>query len=297
MERVWGGIEGGGTKFVCLLGSGPEHVLATRTIPTTTPAQTLEAAARFFEESLDGRTLAALGVASFGPVNLDPSSPGYGTITTTPKPGWANAEVVGFFRRRLSVPVGWDTDVNGAALAEQKWGAARGLHSAIYFTVGTGIGGGAVVDGRPVHGLLHPEMGHIPITPLPGQTAEGVCPYHGGRCLEGVASGPALRARAGRSPSELPPTDPLWDEEARYLAFAAATATLMLSPQRIIFGGGVLKQEHLFPRIRAHFVELLNGYVSSPAVTTDVASYIVPPLLGDRAGALGALVLAMAMES
>lgn len=296
MERVWGGIEGGGTKFVCVVGSGPDHVLAARTIPTTTPAETLEAAARFFEQSLAGRALAALGVACFGPLDLDPASPTYGTITTTPKPGWANTDVVGFFRRRLGVPIGWDTDVTGAALAEQRWGAARGLHSAVYYTVGTGIGGGAVLDGRPVHGLMHPEMGHIPIVALPGHAAAGVCPFHGGACLEGVASGPALQARAGRPAREVPPDDPLWDEEARYLAFAAATATLMLSPQRIIFGGGVLKQEHLFPRIRTHFQALLNGYVSSPAVTSGVESYIVPPLLGDRAGALGALALAMGTE-
>lgn len=293
MPYVWGGVEGGGTKFVCLLGSGPGDILATETIPTTTPPETLEAVARFFERHVGDRTLAALGVACFGPIDLDPTSSSYGSITTTPKPGWANVDVVGFFRRRLGVPVGWDTDVNGAALGEQRWGAARGLESAVYFTVGTGIGGGAVVDGRPLHGLLHPEMGHIPVAARAEHEMAGVCPYHGGRCLEGVASGPALRARAGRPAEELAPDDPIWDDEARYLAIAAAVATLMLSPQRIIFGGGVLKQRHLFPRIRPHFLALLNGYVQSPAVTTNVVDYIVPPQLGDRAGVLGALALAL----
>jgi fructokinase len=294
MQQIWGGIEGGGTKFVCLLGTGPDDVWASETIPTTTPNETLNAAAGFFERRIDGRTLAGLGIACFGPIDLDPASPGYGHITTTPKPGWANADVAGFFRRRFDVPIGWETDVNGAAMAEQRWGAARGLRSAVYFTVGTGIGGGAVVDGRPLHGLLHPEMGHIPISALGAASGPGVCPYHANRCVEGVASGPAIQARSGKPAQELASDDPIWEEEARYLAFAAAVATLMLSPQRVILGGGVLKQRHLFPRIRRHFLALLNGYIQSPAVTANVEAYIVPPLLGDRAGALGGLALALA---
>jgi fructokinase len=293
MAAIWGGVEGGGAKFVCLLGSGPNDVRASETIPTTTPQETLEAVARFFERGAGDRTLAAVGVACFGPIDLDPASPTYGWIMTTPKLGWANTDVVGFLRRRLGVPIGWDTDVNGAALGEQRWGAARGLRVAVYYTVGTGIGGGAVVEGRPLHGRIHPEMGHIPVAAWSDHERVGVCPYHGGRCLEGVASGPALRARTGRAPEELAPDDPVWEEEARDLAFAAVVATLMLSPQRIIFGGGVLKQRHLFPRIHTHFLALLNGYVASPAVTTHVADYIVPPRLGDLAGALGALALAL----
>ncbi len=293
MRRVWGGIEGGGTKFVCLIGTGPDELLATETIPTTDPQQTLGAAARFFERHGADTSLASLGIACFGPIDLNPASPRYGSITTTPKPGWANVDVLGYFTRRLGLPVGWDTDVNGAALAEQRWGAARGLDSLVYFTVGTGIGGGALVGGKPVHGLVHPEMGHIPLTPMPSHSAAGVCPYHGGACLEGVASGPALRARTGKPAHELGEDDPVWEDEARYLAHAAAVATLMISPQRIIFGGGVLKQEHLYARIRQQFVALLNGYVQSPAVTYEVASYIVAPQLGDHAGALGALALAM----
>jgi fructokinase len=293
MQRIWAGIEGGGTKFNCLVGRGPDDVLAACTIPTAGPEETLEAAARFVADNLAGHTLAGLGVASFGPIDLDPASPTYGAITTTPKPGWSGVNVVDFFRRRFGVPLGWDTDVNGAALAEQRWGAGRGLRIVVYFTVGTGIGGGAVVDGRALHGLTHPEMGHLPILPASDDGPPGVCPYHGNRCLEGVASGPALVQRAGRPPAELAPEDPLWEEEARYLGFVAAVATLMLSPQRIIFGGGVLRQAHLHPRIRRHCLALLNGYIAHPALTRDADTYIVPPLLGERAGALGALALAL----
>jgi fructokinase len=297
MRRTWGGIEGGGTKFVCVLGSGPDDVLARAVIPTTTPGETLAAAARFFIEQLDRPNeivLTGLGIACFGPLDLDPNSPGYGTITTTPKPGWAGTDVMGYFRARFAVPTGFDTDVNAAALAEQRWGAARGLGSVVYFTVGTGIGGGALVAGRPLHGLTHPEMGHIPIAPLPGHAALGVCPFHGGRCLEGVASGPALAARAGRPAADLAPDDPIWQDEAYYLAYAATVATLLLAPQRIIFGGGVLAQRQLFPLIRAQTLDLLHGYVSHPAITAGIETYIAPPLLGANAGALGALALARA---
>lgn len=297
MRQIWGGIEGGGTKFACLLGSGPDDVLASAIVPTTTPSETLEQVARFFAGHLagpDAPSLAGLGIACFGPIDLDTASPTYGTIRATPKPGWAGADVVGFFRARFGVPIGWDTDVNGAALSEQRWGAARGLASLVYYTVGTGIGGGAVVDGHPLHGLSHPEMGHIPIAPLPGHAAAGVCPFHGGQCLEGVASGPALAARAGRPAAELAPDDPIWAEEAHYLASAATMATLLLSPQRIIFGGGVLKQRQLFPLIRANTLQQLNGYLRHPTIVEGMESYIVPPLLGDRSGSLGALVLARA---
>jgi fructokinase len=238
-----------------------------------------------------GRELAGIGIAHFGPLDLDPASPTYGTVTTTPKPGWSGAPVVAALRERFGVPIGWDTDVNGAALGELRWGVGRGLRSLVYYTVGTGIGGGAIVEGRPVHGLLHPEMGHIPIHALSIQSP-GFCPYHGGACLEGVAAGPAIELRAGRSPRELPPDHPIWDEEARYLAFAAATASLFYSPQRIILGGGVMHQEHLLPRIRLHFLALLNDYLRSPAITRDVESYLVHPGLGDRSGVLGALALA-----
>ncbi|HEY7778681.1 MAG TPA: ROK family protein [Ktedonobacterales bacterium] len=294
MRQVWGGIEGGGTKFNCLLGTGPDAILAERTLPTTSPGETLGAVARFFEEhvgSESGQGLAGLGIACFGPIDLNPRSPTYGSVTTTPKPGWSGAEVVGFFRGRFGVPIGWDTDVNGAALGELRWGAGRGLDSLVYITVGTGIGGGAIVGGRPLHGLLHPEMGHIPVTPAIQAAGPGVCPYHGGWCLEGVASGPALARRAGRPAPTIPADDPIWEDEARALGFAAATIALTLSPERIIFGGGVLKQEQLYPRIRHHCLAALNGYLRVPAITDHIDTYIAAPGLGDRAGALGALAL------
>ena len=300
MEEVWAGIEGGGTKFVCVLGTGPDSLLATRTLPTGAPEETLAAVAAFIAEHTRERALAAIGVAHFGPVDLRRASPTYGFVTTTPKPGWAQVDVVGYFVRRFGVPIGWETDVNGAALAEQRWGAAQGLSSAVYITVGTGIGGGAVVDGRPLHGLLHPEMGHIPVAALAGpadRERPGVCPYHGGMCVEGAASGPAIQARAGRPGAELPADHPIWEEEARYLAFAAATVTFVLSPERIIFGGGVMRQQHLYPRIQRHFHALINGYLRNPVVLDDVANYIVAPRLGSMAGALGALALAQDASS
>jgi fructokinase len=302
VDRLWGGVEGGGTKFHCVLGrevegAGKPEIVDEQVIATTTPAETLSAVAEFFKRHQETYALAGLGAACFGPVDLDPASRRYGYITTTPKLGWANCDVVGYLRSALDVPVAWETDVNGALMGEQRWGVAQGLRSAVYFTVGTGIGGAALVAGRPVHGLLHPEMGHLPITALPGAPSErehGSCPYHGGGCLEGVASGPALEKRAGQAPAAIPADEPIWEDEARYLAYAAVVATLMLSPQRVIFGGGVvLKQPHLYPRIRSHFLSLLNGYLKSPVITDQVATYITPPQLGHRAGVYGALALAM----
>lgn len=294
MSEVWGGIEGGGTKFVCVLGTGPNDVWATEIIPTTSPEHTLRAAVAFFKRGAERHQLVAVGVGSFGPIDLDQRSPTYGWITTTPKLDWTNTNLVSFLRNELGVPIQLDTDVNCAALGEQRWGAARGLHSSVYFTVGTGIGGAATVDGRLVHGLTHPEMGHIPIAAIEQGARPGVCPYHGGNCLEGVASGPAVQERAGRPFEQIAPDDPIWDEEARYLGYASAIATLMLSPERVIFGGGVLsRQQHLYPRIRAHFLRLLNGYIQTPAVIDQVERYIVAPELGELAGALGALALAV----
>jgi fructokinase len=231
-------------------------------------------------------------VAAFGPLDPHPESPTYGFITSTPKPGWANVNVVGAIKRSLSVPIGFDTDVNGAALGEQRWGAARGLDTFIYLTIGTGIGGGAVVGGQPVHGMLHPEMGHIRLPhdwiadPFPGS-----CPYHGD-CLEGMANGPAMERRWGQKAETLPADHPAWDLEATYLAHGLASLICTLSPQRIIMGGGVMQQPHLFPLVRAKTQALLNGYVQAPQILSDIEAYIVPPGLGSQSGMLGALVLA-----
>lgn len=293
---LYGGIEAGGTKFVCAVGSGPDEIRAEVRFPTTTPQETLQQAVEFFQaqEARLGERLTAIGIASFGPVDLIPQSPTYGFITSTPKPGWRNVDIVGYVRRALKVPVGFDTDVNGAALAEGLWGAAQGLDTFIYLTVGTGIGGGGMVGGKLIHGLLHPEMGHLRIPHDRGRDPfEGRCPYHGD-CLEGLASGPALEARWGVRPENLPPDHPAWDLEAEYLALALHNLVCALSPQRVILGGGVMKQAHLFPRIRARLRDLLNGYIPVPAILTEeIEAYVVPPALGDRAGVLGALALAM----
>ena len=293
MKTLWGGIEAGGTKFVCAVGTGPEDVRAVVRIPTTSPEATLGQALAFFQEQTRQHgPLAALGIASFGPVELHPDSPRQGFITSTPKPGWKDTDVAGAFRRGLGIPIAFDTDVNGAALGEQRWGAARGLDTFIYLTIGTGIGGGAMVNGRLLHGLLHPEMGHVRVPHDPRVDAfAGCCPYHGD-CFEGLASGPALEKRWNLSAEALGVEHPAWALEAHYIAQALTQYICILSPQRLILGGGVMAQRHLFPRVRQEVLRLLNGYVASPALLEHIDAYIVPPGLGDRAGILGALALA-----
>mgnify|MGYP000070727778 FL=1 len=293
---LYGGIEAGGTKFVCAVGTGPDDLRAEARFPTTTPQETIRRALDFFREQQAhlGETLRAVGIASFGPVDPNPDSQTFGYITSTPKPGWQNVDLAGEIRRGLNVPVGFDTDVNGAALAEGLWGAAQGLDTFIYITVGTGIGGGGMVGGRLIHGMLHPEMGHIRIPHnWQADPFAGTCPYHGD-CLEGLACGPAIEARWGARPEALPPDHPAWTLEAHYLALALANFICTLSPQRIILGGGVMRQHHLFPRIRAEVPALLNGYIQARPILDEeeMQAYIVPPALGARAGALGAIALA-----
>jgi len=290
---LFGGIEAGGTKFVCAVGSGPDDVRAETRFPTTTPEETIGQAIAFFREQREQHgELAALGIAAFGPLDPDPASPTYGYITSTPKPGWTNVDFAGPLARALDLPVAFDTDVNGAALAEGRWGAAQGLDTFIYLTIGTGIGGGAMVGGSLLHGLLHPEMGHVRLPhdrqqdPYPGR-----CPYHGD-CLEGLASGPAIAARWGQPAETLPVDHPAWALEAHYLALGLVNFIVTLSPQRIILGGGVMAQAQLFPLVRRRVLELLNGYVQSPRLLEQIDMYIVPPALGRRAGVLGALALA-----
>ncbi len=291
-SSIYGGIEGGGTKFKCMLGTGPLDILAVATIPTADPETTLEAVFDFFQTAGADRRLAAVGLASFGPIDLDATSPTYGYITSTPKAGWQQLNIVGALRDRLGVTIGFDTDVNAAALAEHRWGAAQGVDPVVYLTVGTGIGGGAYVNGAPLHGLIHPEMGHLVMPAVAGDTFRGVCPFHD-RCLEGVASGPALGARAGKPAQELAPDDPLWDLEAFYLATAVADIMYTLSPRRVVLGGGVMEQRHLFPRIRDRVTRITNGYLRHSAVNPGaIDSYIVPPDLGSQCGMLGAIELA-----
>jgi fructokinase len=285
-----GGIEAGGTKFVCGVGTGPED-LETARIPTTSPEATVAAAAAFFKKRGAGG-LTAVGIASFGPVDLDPASPSFGHITSTPKLVWQNFDLAGAVAKALGVPVGFDTDVNGAALGEARWGAARGLADALYLTVGTGIGGGAIVDGRVLHGLMHPEMGHFRIPhDLVADPYPGCCPYHGD-CLEGLASGPAIEARWGVPAQRLPADHAAWALEARYLALALTALICTLSPRRIVLGGGVMEQPQLFPMIRRELARLLNGYIRKSELIEGLDAYVVPPQLGVRAGVLGALVLA-----
>lgn len=290
---LYGGIEGGGTKFVCVVASGPDNIRAETRFPTTTPAETLGRALEFFREAAAAEPLAAVGIATFGPVDLDSRSPTYGYITSTPKPHWAQTDIVGPVQAALGVPVGFDTDVNGAALGEHRWGAAQGLDTFLYFTIGTGIGAGVVVNGAPVHGLVHPETGHILLRRDPQRDPyPGKCPFHGD-CFEGLAAGPAMGARWGAPAETLPPDHPAWELEAGYIAQALSIQILSLSPQRIILGGGVMQQPALFPMIRRRVPELLNGYVQSPAILQSIEEYIVPPALGGRAGVMGAIALAM----
>ena len=286
---VFGGIEAGGTKFVCGIGTGPDD-LETVSMPTAAPEESLPRAVEFFRTAA-GHRLSAIGIACFGPIELDCKSPTFGEITTTPKRAWRNVNIVQAMAQALPVPVAFETDVNAAALAEAEWGAARGIEDCVYFTVGTGIGGGVVVGGRPVHGLLHPEIGHLRISQREDDRFAGSCPFHG-NCLEGLASGPALTARWGCAPETLPSTHPAWEMEAHYLAVAVSTVLYTLSTHRIILGGGVMQQAVLFPMIRRNVRQILNGYIDKPQVNEAIDQYIVPPRLGRQSGVLGALLLA-----
>ncbi|MEU8385869.1 ROK family protein [Streptosporangium sp. NPDC048865] len=287
---LYGAIEAGGTKWVCAVGDGDGHLLAREVIPTTGPEETVSAAVRFF---LRHERPAAVGVGSFGPVDLNPASPTYGHITTTPKPGWAHTDVVSPLRTALGVPIGLDTDVNAAALGEWRHGEGQGVDTIAYVTVGTGIGMGAVVGGRILHGLTHPEFGH---TRVPHDTGidpfAGSCPYHGD-CLEGLASGEAMRQRWGR-PAEEVDDDLAWDLEARYLALAVTNLTYTLSPQRVVIGGGVTGRASLIPGVRVRVLELIAGYPGLPPLTDPDAMtrYLVEPSLGDLSGVMGAMELA-----
>ncbi len=286
---LYGGIEAGGTKFVCAVGTGPDDIRAETRFPTTTPLETIERAIAFFDEQ---EKVSAIGIGSFGPVDPNPESPAFGHITSTPKPGWANTDIVGAIRAKFDIPIGFDTDVNAAALGEHRWGAALGLNTFIYLTIGTGIGGGAMVEGNLLHGTMHPEMGHIILPHNREQDPfEGICPFHS-NCLEGLASGPALEARWGARAETLPKDHPAWDLEATYLANALVNYILILAPQRIILGGGVMDQNQIFPLVRIKVQELLNNYFEIPEIIEKNESYIVPPALGGRAGVLGSIALA-----
>ena len=292
MNDNWGGIEAGGTKFVCAIGRGPGEIVDKSIFPTTDPEETLARVVAFFNDRAS-TPVKAIGLASFGPVCLDRFSDKFGFITNTPKPGWADTDIRGAITRSLARPVFMDTDVNGAALAEYKWGAGQGLDSLVYLTVGTGIGGGALVGGRILHGLVHPEMGHMILPAHPDDPFPGVCRFHG-HCLEGMASGKAIEQRWGARGETLPTDHPAWELESHYLALGAANLICILSPRRIIMGGGVMQNKALFPLIRDKTKKLLNGYIESGAISNAGEDLIAPPALGKDAGVLGALALALA---
>jgi fructokinase len=286
---IFGGVEAGGTKWVLAVGSSPDDLEDVTTIPTTSPAATLDRVGEFFDRHPE---ITAVGVGSFGPVDLRKGSPRYGMITTTPKPGWPNTDVAGFLGARLNVPIAIDTDVNAAALGEGGWGAARGVETFCYITVGTGIGGGIVVHGQPLHGLLHPEFGHMRIPrDCTRDSFPGICPYHGD-CLEGLASGEALRVRLDRQLAPRLDAESL-ALEAEYLALGLLNVVATLSPQRIILGGGVMNEPTLLPLVRQYLAELAGGYFDAPELSAPgIDSFVVAPALAGLSGVLGAIELA-----
>ena len=289
---LFGAIETGGTKVDCAVGTWPDDVRERIRIPTTTPIETLARINAFLLRHHREAPLDAIGIGSFGPIDLRTGSPTYGYITSTPKPGWRYIDLVGPVSEELKLPVTFDTDVNAAALGEYRWGPSSTVDSLVYITVGTGIGGGAVIGGRPLHGASHPEMGHIRIPhDRAADPFDGSCPYHSD-CLEGLASGPAMEARWGVPADSLPEDHPAWDLEAEYLAGGVANIMVTLSPERIVMGGGVMKQRHLFPRIRSRAVDILHGYGVADEIVDAIDDYIVPPALGEDSGIAGAFALA-----
>jgi fructokinase len=293
ITKLLAGVELGGTKCVCILGSGPDDVRAQERVPTSEPDETLLQIERILDRwrSQFG-PFRALGIASFGPIDLRPASPTYGHITSTTKAGWNDTDIVGRLGRKLGVPVGFNTDVNGAALAEGRWGAARGLNDFAYVTVGTGVGVGLIVGGRPVFGFAHTELGHIRVIRMAGDDFSGVCSFHGD-CVEGLAAGPAIEARAGTPADRLTADHPVWAPVAHALGQLLHTLVLATAPRRIFLGGGVMNaQEHLFERVRRELQRSLSGYVVANEIDRNLTGYVVPPGLGRLAGPLGALALA-----
>ena len=289
--KYYGSLEAGGTKMVCAIGDEQGNILERVSIPTLAPETTMPAILDFFKN----KNISALGIGCFGPVDLDKKSPTYGYITTTPKLAWRNYDIVGVCKKELGIPVGFDTDVNGSALGEATWGCTKDLDNSIYITVGTGNGVGVIIDRKPYHGMLHPEGGHIFLARHPQDPMErGVCPYHE-LCLEGLASGPSIQARWGKPGVELADRKEVWELEAYYLAQAICSYIMILSPERIIVGGGVAHQEQMMPLIRKEVLRQMGGYIAAKGMQ-DLDNYIVLPSLNDNQGILGALKLAMDAE-
>lgn len=283
----FGALEAGGTKMVCAVGTEEGKILDRVSIPTESPEVTMPALCAYFQD----KGIAALGIGCFGPIDLDPASATYGHILMTPKLAWRGQDICGYFREHLKVPVGFDTDVNGSMLGECTWGCAKGLDTAIYVTVGTGVGVGVIAGGKLLHGMQHPEAGHMLIPARADDPYKGKCPYHG-HCLEGLAAGPAIEERWGAKGQALADKPEVWELEAHYLAYAVTNYILILSPKKIILGGGVMHQEQLFPMIREKVTQMLGGYLQTKELGA-LDDYIVPPSLGDDQGILGALKLGM----
>ena len=287
-------IETGGTNFNCAVGTGPGDLRLTKRFATMAPHETLREMVDFFESA--ARQLgqfSAIGVGSFGPIDLVERNETFGHIMRTPKAGWQFTDLLGPLRDCFHVPVGFDTDVNAAALGEYTWGAGKNCDPLVYITVGTGIGGGVLIGGKPLHGAMHPEIGHLHIPQVMSSAPqpEGVCAFHGGNCLEGLISGPAIAARWGAPAESFPPEHECWGEFATLMALGLVNLTLTLSPQRIILGGGVMHQTHLFPMIQEEMQRLLNDYLHTRELMEGIGEFVVPPGLGDDSGLLGALAL------
>lgn len=283
-----GAIEAGGTKFVLGIGNENGEILERLSIPTEAPEITMPKVIDFFKN----KDIKAIGVGSFGPIDPNPTSNTYGYITTTPKLKWSNYNIIGELKKHFNMPIAFDTDVNGAALGEIKWGVAQNLKSAVYITVGTGIGAGAVVEGNMIHGLLHPEMGHISVKRHPQDNYEGNCPFHKD-CLEGLAAGPAIEARWNISGKDIPKDHIAWEIEAYYISQFIINLILMLSPEKIILGGGVMNQNFILPMIRKQVKGLLNNYINKKELNDEIENYIVSPGLKDNAGLCGSIALAL----
>lgn len=282
---MYGAIEAGGTKFVCAIGNENLEIVEQESFPTTTPEETMRLVKNFFKKYQ--QDLESIGVGSFGPIDVNESSETYGYITSTPKKAWEHFDFVGSLKKNFDLPIGWTTDVNAAAYGEYVHSYEKSKSNIVYYTIGTGVGGGAVQNGEFIQGFSHPEMGHMKVVSHPEDSYSGNCPFHN-NCLEGMAAGPAIEERNGMKGQEIPVEDSFWDIEAHYIAQSAYNTTLMLSPDVIIFGGGVMQQKHLIEKVRKEFLNLLNNYVQVP----NIDEYIISPKLGQNAGIFGCLALA-----
>ncbi len=293
----YAGIEAGGTKFVCTVGDGTGHNLEKCVIKTTTPEETLGQIDQFFKKIMKKQPLNAIGIGSFGPIDAIPDSETYGHILHTPKKAWINCDIVGFFKKHYDIPIGFETDVNVAALGEYEFGAAKNIYNFLYMTIGTGIGAAAMINGQIVQGMSFSEMGHM-LIPHDKQIDPyaGNCPYHGD-CFEGLACGVAIKERwQAASALDLPSDHAAWDLEADYIAAGLVNIIMVLSPQKIILGGGVMHQQHLLPKIRNKVLTKINGYITTKILEHDIDNYIIAPGLADGAGVNGAVALARRLD-